>query len=86
MANIASVTINTMCKYKKLSELLGITFEEGVTYLIQNQQPVTYIVSATEPTGGGFYIKDCTPFAYTPSSDGELWVRTVFYSTINVAR
>ena len=26
MANIAGATINTLCKYEKLSELLGITF------------------------------------------------------------
>ena len=86
MANIAGARINTLCKYEKLSELLGITFEEGVTYMIQNQQPVTYIVSETVPTSGGFYIKDCTPFAYTHGSDGDLWVKTVFYSFINVAQ
>lgn len=85
MANLGTFNINTGGEYQKLSELTGITFETGTTYLIQIQNACHILESATLPTEGGFVILSPEPFSYTPS-DGDLYIRSLnTQNVVNIA-
>lgn len=84
MANLGFFEIDTDGEYVNLSDITGITFASGKTYLIQIQGSCNLCESATKPTKGGFLINKNEPFSYT-SNGTTLWVCTVSSSYINIA-
>lgn len=85
MANLGTFNINTGEEYQKLSELTGITFESGTTYIIQVQNACRILESTTVPTEGGFVILSPAPFSYTPSG-GDLYIKSLnTQNVVNIA-
>lgn len=84
MSNLGTWTASTGSIYKKLSDITGITFTEGTTYLIQIQNACYVCESATQPeadSSTGFLITYPERFTYTPSG-GDLYIRSL--NTVNI--
>ena len=85
MSNLWSGAIDTHNEYIKFSEISGVTFEDGKTYVIQINGSCTLIESLTTPTDGGFLVNTLLPVKYT-KGDGDLYVKGESYlCTLNVA-
>lgn len=85
MSNLWSGAIDTHNEYIKFSEISGVTFENGKTYVIQINGSCTLIESLTTPTDGGFLVNTLLPVKYT-KGDGDLYVKGESYlCTLNVA-
>lgn len=54
MGHLGQFIINTNGEYKKLSEITGLTFEDGKQYTFQIQNSAFVLSSATVPKDGGF--------------------------------
>ena len=77
MANIAyKKSVKTNGRYADLAKIMGITFATNKNYQIQIYDPAMVIISDTEPTEGGFFIYDSSPFGYTHTGS-TLWVKTL---------
>lgn len=79
MANIGIFTINTNGEYVDIATATGETFTEGTTYTMQAQNGgsvLTVCVASSQPTEGGFQIKDLEKFTYTPKSGADLYLFT----------
>lgn len=66
MANLGIFEINTNGAYMKLSDLTGITFSSGSSYLMQNYGHSCIIIETNEQQeniNGGFVV-DNKPFLY----------------------
>lgn len=87
MAHLGEFKINTNYKYQKLSDVTGLTFENGKTYLIQTQNTATYIATATVPTSGGFVVNNLSPMSYTHTEGVDLYIKTtlIFGAIVNIA-
>ena len=86
MANLWSGAINTNGTYKKVSDLTGITFEDGKQYTFQIQNSATIISAAEKPTQGGFYIDTPVLNLYTKQPGEDLYIKTLFFRAIlNIA-
>lgn len=77
MANLGTFRINTAYEYVKVSELTGITFESGNTYLLQAQNACYICESTTLPDDNnlGFILTNNNIFSFTPS-EGDLYIKT----------
>lgn len=85
MSNLWSGVIDTHNEYIKFSEISGVTFEEGKTYIIQINGSCTLIESSALPTDGGFLVNTLIPVAYTKGS-GDLYVKgESYFCTLNLA-
>lgn len=75
MANLGIFKINTKSKYLKLSDLTGINFANGISYLMQNKSGYCILIeSYNTPTEGGFTVNN-KPFIY--ECDGtDLYIKT----------
>lgn len=82
MANLGQWTINTNGEYKKLSDLTGINFEDGKTYLFQIQNSALIYSSATVPEEGGFLINNTNINSYTKQSGEDLYIKTTYSSAV----
>lgn len=78
MAHLGEFIINTEGQYAKVTDLTGITFEDGKQYTFQIQNNATVISSAEQPTKGGFYIEAPTLNLYTKQAGEDLWIKTQF--------
>lgn len=86
MGHLGEFVINTQGKYQKVSDLTGITFEDGKQYTFQIQNRATVISSATEPTKGGFYINNTDLNLYTKTAGEDLWIKSVSHVVVlNIA-
>lgn len=86
MAHLGEFIINTGGQYKKVSDLTGITFEDGKQYTFQIQNGAIIISSATKPTEGGFYINTPVLNLYTKQPGEDLYIKTLFFKAIlNIA-
>ena len=86
MAHLGEFVINTGGQYKKVSDLTGITFEDGKQYTFQIQNSATIISSAEKPTKGGFYIDAPTLNLYTKQPGEDLYIKTqLFKAILNIA-
>ena len=79
MAHLGEFVINTGGQYKKVSDLTGITFEDGKQYTFQIQNSATVISATEQPTKGGFYINTPALNLYTKQTGEDLWIKTNFY-------
>lgn len=77
MAHLGEFKVNTNYKYQKLSDVTGLTFESGKTYLIQTQNYAIYITSDTMPTKGGFIVNDTKLMSYTHEDGVDLYIKTI---------
>ena len=85
MSNLWSGVIDTQNEYIKFSEISGVTFEEGKTYIIQINGSCTLIESSVLPTDGGFLVNTLIPVAYTKGA-GDLYVKgESYFCTLNLA-
>ena len=79
MSNLGTWNLNNT-DYRKISELTGITFEEGKTYTLQITSGQAYIREGLN--GAGFLIDNTKPFQYTAGTD-DLFIKvTVLYSCV----
>lgn len=86
MAHLGEFSINTFGQYKKLSDLTGISFEDGKQYTFQIQNSATIISASSVPTKGGFYISQPTLNLYTKQAGEDLYIKTNFFNAvINIA-
>ena len=86
MANLWAGTINTNGAYQKVSDLTGITFEDGKQYTFQIQNGATVINSATVPTKGGFYIGNSDINLFTKVTGEDWYIKTsAFDAVLNIA-
>lgn len=78
MAHLGQFKIeDTNEKYIKLSELIGIDFDDNSLYLMQTDGSyISFIESENEPTEGGFIIKSTERFYYEADITTPLWVNT----------
>ena len=84
MANLGVFEINTGGKYKKLSDLTGITFNINQQYLMQNKGGNCILIeSQTLPTEGGFTVNN-NPFIY--ECDGtDVYIKTIGNVYLNIS-
>ena len=86
MAHLGEYVINTGGQYKKVSDLTGITFEDGKQYTCQIQNSATIIGSTEKPTRGGFYINTPVLNLYTKQAGEDLYIKTqLFKAILNIA-
>ena len=90
MANLGFFEIDTQGEYKTLEEITGLTFTEGIKYIMQVQNSGSYLtvcIADSTPTKGGFLMKDLEKFDYTPVSGNSIYVYTSKYGRayLNIA-
>ncbi len=86
MGNLGFFIINTAGKFKKLSDLTGITFEDGKQYTFQIQNSCFIQSSATLPESGGFWIAEPSLNLFTKTAGEDFYIKTTYrQATINIA-
>lgn len=87
MANLGAYKINTLNNYQKVSDLIGLTFEDDKTYTLQVQGRAYIINSATVPTEGGFLLKDNQIVNFTKEAGVDFYIKTNFWlpCVLNIA-
>ena len=85
MANLFFGRVNTNGRYIELSELTGVTLEEGTTYMLQPMDAITTYVSDTDevPTEGGFTVQNNPIVKFSLNSGEKMYIRT--YNNKSVA-
>ena len=87
MGHLGQFIIKTNGKYKKLSELTGLTFEDGKQYTFQIQNSAFVLSSATVPKDGGFYIAAPTLNLFTKTAGEDFYIKTTcIEAMINLAQ
>ena len=74
MANLYSGS-HSFTGYKTLSELTGLTFESGKTYIIQIQN-ICYLREGT--IGDGFLFNNINPFEWKYDGENNLYIGNKF--------
>lgn len=86
MAHLGQWLIPPRTDYTKLSDITGLTFEDGKQYTFQVQNSAFVLSSAQVPQQGGFLISSPTLNLFTKVAGEDFYIRTTYTSAIiNIA-
>ena len=77
MGNIAyKEKVDTNREYQALSDILGISLNEGVTYVLQVTGSFTFYIGTSKPTKGGNELNGGTIVKFKLADGDQAYLRT----------